>query len=131
MKSQYLVMFTVALAVAGGMMAASGFNATLGTSGDATGTLQDAVNSTGQGPVANSSGGGLQGDPRVEDDGTLVGFVVGSTQTVTNILGMVVMLPNTLRNLGFPAWFANPLGNAIRIVASIGILQFAVGRVLR
>ncbi|RYJ07761.1 hypothetical protein ELS19_19795 [Halogeometricum borinquense] len=131
MRSQYLVMFTVALAVAGGMFAASGFNAVLGSSGGATGTLQDAVNSTGQGAVENSSRGGLQGDPRVEDDGTLIGFIVRSTQTVTNILGMVVMLPNTLINLGFPRWFASPIGNAIRIVASVGILQFAVGRVLR
>jgi uncharacterized protein (DUF983 family) len=44
---------------------------------------------------------------------------------------MVVLLPMTLVDLGFPVWFAVPVGAPATIVASIGVIQFVTGRVLR
>jgi hypothetical protein len=43
----------------------------------------------------------------------------------------VLILPNLFVNLGFPAWFANPVGWILQIAASVAVLQFAIGRTLR
>lgn len=62
------------------------------------------------------------------DDGTIVGFIVDGTNRIFAFAGMVAVLPITLQSLGFPQWFALPIGSLFTIVVSIGVLQFVTGR---
>lgn len=61
----------------------------------------------------------------------IVGLVISGAQGVVAFVGMLVLLPLELQRLGFPQWFAYPVGLAVQIIGSIGIIQFASNRELR
>lgn len=125
MRTQFLVVFVIALAVASMMMSMSGLNAVFGQSN--SGDLESDLNQTANDSAA--SDGGFGADTRSE--GSIIGFVISGAQSLGNALGLVVGLPYTLMDYGFPKFFAWPIGMAAYIFASIGFVQFLTGRVFR
>lgn len=64
-------------------------------------------------------------------EGDIVGLVISGAKAVSDFIGMVVLLPIELQRIGFPQWFAYPIGLAAQIFAAIGLVQFATNRELR
>lgn len=116
----------LALGVAGMMVGMSGFTAAWGAPAPQTTAAQDEINGSsgevapGEDPIAG---------PVSSEDSSTVGLIADGLSTVTNIAGGVAVLPVTLINLGFPRWFALPIGSLASAIAGIGIIQFAVNRV--
>jgi hypothetical protein len=111
------------------LFAGSGFNGIV--AGDAnTDGLQSELQEKGdQTNVGNDTV--VEGSRETSGDGSIVGIAIGGTQTLVSIVGLVALLPNTLRQLGFPAWFALPIGTVVSLVSAVGIIQFITGRIWR
>lgn len=128
MRTTFPLVAVLSLFVAMAFFSGSGFNAIV--DGDRnTKSLESEVNET-----ANESVGGfdqLSGSRSGEDEGSIVGIVVAGARNIGKLIGMFALLPVTMTNLGFPVWFAAPVGIVLELIASIGIIQFVTGRVLR
>lgn len=129
MRGAWAIALVVAFAVTGGIFVGSGYNAAVSGDADTTG-VQSAINDTSQ-SGAVSGDGQVGGDPRASDDGTIIGFIIQAVSYSMSLAETVLLLPNLLITLGFPGWFASPVGWIVQIAASLAVLQFAVGRVLR
>jgi len=129
MRTTLPLAIMLSLAVMFAFFAGSGFNGIV--RGDAQGGGQAADELEQQ--ADNSSVAedeAVSGSRAASDEGSLVGVIIGAGQSVMRIMGMIALLPLTLRNLGFPAWFSAPVGSLVYVVAGVGILQFITGRVL-
>lgn len=132
MRTTMPVFLVLCMAVVGLMFAGSGFNDVMGIS-DRTGAAADEL----QGQANNSSVGNdpdssqFESDARTDNSGSLVGFVISGASVVWDIGELVIVLPQVLKNIGFPGWFADPFGTITQIIVSIGLIQFASGRVYR
>jgi hypothetical protein len=115
------------IALAAAFFAGSGFNAIVDGEANVE-QVSDEVNDT-----ANDSVGGpgeLSGSRSGGDD-SIVGLAIAGARNVGTFMALILLLPLTLQELGFPAWFALPVGGVLEIIVSIGVIQFVVGRVLR
>ena len=72
-------------------------------------------------------GGGLATDVGGDSEPTVTGVLISGGQFAVQLVGAVALLPLTLMRLGFPSWFAVPIGGVAQIVAFIGLVQF-IGR---
>jgi hypothetical protein len=126
MRTQYPLAVMLCLAVMFGMFAGSGFNDIV--RGDVAGEqvsdeLDERANDS-----AISNNESVSGSRAASDEGSLVGVIIGAGQSLMQIVGMIALMPVTLQNLGFPTWFAAPVGSIVYVIAGIGILQFVTGR---
>jgi hypothetical protein len=128
MRSNILIGVVMSLALAGALMTGSGFAGLVGK-GDPTGDINEKVNKKAENSTLKD--GDLSGEDAPSDDDSIISLVIDGAQEIANIIGMVTLLPLTLINMGFPSWFAIPVGAPITIIASIGLVQFVTGRVLR
>lgn len=64
-------------------------------------------------------------------EGDIVGVIISGGQGIVNFIGMLVLLPVELQRLGFPQWFAYPLGRLVQIIGVIGLYQFVTNRVMK
>lgn len=71
--------------------------------------------------------GGLSADVAGDNEPTLVGVAISGGQFAAQLVGAVALLPLTLIGLGFPAYFAVPVGGVAQIIAFIGLVQFVRG----
>ena len=71
--------------------------------------------------------GGLATDVGGDSEPTVTGVLISGGQFAVQLVGAVALLPLTLMRLGFPSWFAVPIGGVAQIVAFIGLVQF-IGR---
>ena len=71
--------------------------------------------------------GGLSADVGGDSEPTLVGVAISGGQFAAQLVGAVALLPLTLMRLGFPSYFAVPLGGVAQIIALIGLVQFVRG----
>lgn len=126
MRTIYPVALVLSLAVAAMMFQMSGFNAHL-SQDNSVDQLSDEMDDRAN-DSAISQDGNFSGSARSRGGG-LVGFVISGVGAVMNIASMAIMLPSALMSLGFPWWFAHPVGRVIQIIVSIGVVQFASGRV--
>lgn len=127
MRTQFALAATLALFLSMAFFAGSGFNEMVRGdrgSGQLDDQIQGAANDS-----ALSENGSLKASRSASDDGSIAGLIISGGQQGLDALMVVVMLPTTLMNLGFPAWFAGGVGNIIRIVVGIGFVQFVLGRV--
>lgn len=60
--------------------------------------------------------------------GTMIGVIINAALTLRKVVGSVAVLPVTLMRLGFPPFFALPVGAVGQFIAGIGVLQFLSGR---
>lgn len=114
------------------LLAGSGVGATIfgASPGDAetTRTLEDISDEASV--DSESEGGGLSTDVSGDNEPTVVGVALSGGQFVAQIVGAIVLLPNTFIRLGFPEYFSVPIGNVLRIIGFIGLAQFVSGREL-
>lgn len=124
MKTVYPLVLILAIAMASWMLADSEFNREVGVQHD-TG-LVDNYKNTAQNVSVNQEDPGIVGSVA-----SMLTMVVTAVSKLFNIVMFLVFLPLELIALGFPGWFAWPLGLSAQVLGSIGILQFAAGRMLR
>jgi hypothetical protein len=128
MRGAWSVLVVVCLGAAITMYQMAGIGAVLGLAG--TSDLQS------DDTLQNSSGNldpndeGLTGAAD-EQEGSIVGLIIGGGQAIFTFLGAVVLLPFEMHSLGFPWWFSFPIGLVLQIHAGIAGIQFGVNRVLR
>lgn len=83
-------------------------------------------------------------DSAVSNDGTfngsaentdgsdnIVGIVISGIGAIVQFATLVALLPFELQRLGFPFWFAFPLGALTQAIVGVGVVQFASNRVFR
>ena len=131
MRSKSILGVVLAFGVAFSLIAGSGIGAAVfgATPGDAetARTLEDV---SGDATVdADSETGGLSADVAGDNEPTLVGVAISGGQFASALVGAVALLPVTLVRLGFPSYFAVPIGGLAQIVAFIGLIQFIRGTV--
>mgnify|MGYP000205566963 FL=1 len=129
MRSKSILGVVLAFGVAFSLIAGSGIGAAVfgATPGDAetARTLEDV---SGDATVdADSETGGLSADVAGDNEPTLVGVAISGGQFAASLVGAVALLPVTLMRLGFPSYFAVPVGGVAQIIAFIGLIQFVRG----
>jgi len=110
--------------LAGSGIGAAVFGASPGAA-ETTRTLDDAASNADVDP--DSESGGLSADVAGNNEPTLVGVALSGGQFATTLVASVALLPVTLMRLGFPAYFAVPVGGVAQIIAFIGLVQFIRG----
>jgi len=125
-KSIFGVVLCFGLAFA--LVAGSGLGAAV--FGESTGdaetsrTLEDIQSEASVDEDAKNDEGGLSADIGTDNEPTLVGVAISGGQFLTSLVGAVALLPVTLMRLGFPNYFAVPVGGIAQILAFIGLVQF-------
>jgi hypothetical protein len=131
MRTIYPTLIVVALGVATLMWGLSGFGAIYG----ATDPVSDLESGNELEAQANNSAvsgdGSFNGSAQGADSDNIVGLIVSGTQAITGFAGAVALLPWEIQRLGFPYWFAFPMGLSAQAIVGIGVVQFAANRVYR
>jgi len=128
MRSTWAVALTLSIGVASLMFGLSGYGGAVAK--DPTDGLGP-VGSSVQDQASNSSvESGVDGAAGNTDQ-PLITFILNGGGALLSIAQSVVLLPVALMNLGFPAWFAVPIGSLVSIIVGVGITQFIAGRVYR
>ena len=130
MRSKSVLGVVLAFGVAFALLAGSGIGPTLfgenPSEAESTKTLEDI---SGDAEVdEDGEGGGLSADVAGDNEPTLVGVAISGGQFAARLVGAVALLPLTLVRLGFPSYFAVPVGGLAQIIAFIGLIQFVGGR---
>lgn len=125
MRTIVPVFVVLAIAVAGMMLGMSGFQSAWGAPAPQTASAQDQLNASAQNASPNE--GPVEG-PVSSGESSIVGLIVNGLTTMVDIAGGVVLLPLTLMNLGFPAYFAIPVGALAELLVGIGLIEFATNR---
>lgn len=118
------------LGLAFAVLSGSGIGATIfgASPGDAgtTRTLEDLGENTDltENDPTGSAGGIIAS---VSGGGTLIGLIISVGRTLVEFGAAVTLLPVTLSRLGFPRYFAYPVGAFAQIIAFIGFAQFLTG----
>lgn len=123
-------LIVVALGVATMMWGVSGFGSLYGQTDPVSG-LESGENLRAiSDESAVSENGSFNASAKGADESdNIVGMIISGTQAVISFAGSVALLPWELMRIGFPRWFAFPLGLSAQAVVGIGIIQFATNRV--
>lgn len=128
MRGAWSVLLVVALGASITMYQMAGVGAILGLG--TTGDLQSDDALANSSDNLNPNDQGLSGAAD-EQEGSIVGLIIGGGQAIFTFVGAVVLLPFEMNKLGFPWWFALPVGLVLQVMAGITGIQFAVNRVVR
>jgi hypothetical protein len=126
MRTTFPIAAVLCLAVALLLFSGSGFNAIVsgsqspGPLGEALGEQAD------QSPVQE---GNVSVSRSASDEGSVAGLILGGSQTAFQVVNLLAFLPITMQRLGFPTWFAVPVGSVVYVVVGVGIAQFVSGRI--
>lgn len=125
MRTLYPTMLILCLGIAALMFSLSGFGQ---LHENPAGDLEssEAVNDTVDN-VSVKEDGGFSGQG--SDGDNLLGFIVSAGQRIMSVASLSVKLPWEIAALGFPPWFAFPIGGLLQLIAGIGIVQFFSGRI--
>jgi hypothetical protein len=125
MQTKGVLGLVLAFGLAFALLSGSGIGAAVfGESpGDAetTRTIEEVSN---QSSVDEEDEAGLGADVTGDNEPTLVGLAISGGKFLVGLVGAVALLPLTLMNLGFPAYFALPVGGIAQIIAFVGLVQF-------
>lgn len=128
MRTKGVIGVVLAFGLAFSLLAGSGIGAAIfGQSpgeAESSGTLGDLIDESDM----DEDGGGLDGDVGGDNEPTVTGIIISGGQFAAQLVGAVALLPVTLMRLGFPAYFAVPVGGIAQIIALIGLIQFIGGR---
>jgi len=129
MRTVYPLTVVLSIGIILLMFQGSGFNALVQGS-QSPGAVGDQIQEQGN-ESAIRDNESISGERPSSDEGSLTGVIINTGGQVLNIVALVLLLPQTLLRLGFPSWFALPVGSLVYIVSGIGMIQFVTGRVLR
>lgn len=132
MRGAFSVLLVLSLGAAITMYQMAGVGAALGLGGPDDYRTDDEL----QSQAGDLNPNGTNGDPALEgsasqQEGSIVGLIINGASAVFTFLGAVILLPLEMNNLGFPWWFAFPVGLILQIHAGITGVQFTVNRVVR
>ncbi len=71
---------------------------------------------------------GTQADVGGDNEPTTVGIALRGGQFLMSMITMVAVLPVGLMRLGFPSFFAIPVGSVAQIIVFIGVIEFVTNR---
>jgi len=128
MRTIFPLVVVLSMMITAGFFVGSGFNEEIRGEQNIDPVTDEVNQRSGESAVGS---GNFSASRSGTDEGSIVGLVVGGAQDITEFLSLVVLLPITLQQLGFPDWFALPIGAVLQLVVSIGVLQFITGRELR
>jgi hypothetical protein len=128
MRTIFPLVVVLSMMITAGFFVGSGFNDAIRGEQNIDPVTDEVNQRSGESAVGS---GNFSASRSGTDEGSIVGLVVGGAQDITEFLSLVVLLPITLQQLGFPDWFALPIGAVLQIIVSIGVLQFITGRELR
>lgn len=131
MQTKSILGVVLAFGVAFTLLSGSGIGASVfGESPGDSATTETLDDIAGDAEVdEDSETGGLRGDVAGDNEPTVVGLAISAGQFGTQLVAAVGLLPITLMQLGFPEYFAIPVGGLAQIVAFIGLAQFVTGRI--
>ena len=133
MRSKGAIGVILAFGLAFALMSGSGIGAMVfGENPDdaeSSGTLDELIDGADV-DEDEDGGGGLSGNIGDDNEPTVTGFVISGAQFITELVRAVALLPLTLMRLGFPSYFAVPVGGIAQIIAFVGLIQFVTGREL-
>lgn len=75
-----------------------------------------------------SDEGDFNASARSGTEDNIVGVILSGIQGIVGFVTMAALLPVELRRIGFPYYFAYPVGILIQAIVGIGFIQFATGR---
>lgn len=123
MRTLVPIAIVLAFALTAAFFAGSGFNSIVDGGNDMQDlqdNVDDSVNVTRDSQVSGDRGRG---------ESSIVGIVIGSASVIRDLVGLALLLPIKLESIGFPRWFAFPVGSVLEIVLIVGFVQFVTGRV--
>lgn len=119
------VMVVLAIGMATMMLAGAGFADAWGSPAPQSSAAQDQLNeSSGDLNPENQPVSG----PVSSGESEVVGLIANGLGTLVDLGGAVALLPWTLIDLGFPAWFAAPAGSLAYILVGVSVIEFATNR---
>lgn len=129
MQSKNVLGIVLAFGVAFSLLAGSGVAADLfganAEDADSTRAIEQISGDSDVDP--ENEDGGLDADVGGDNEPTLVGVAISGGQFAAGLVAAVALLPFTLIGLGFPAYFAIPVGGVAQIIAFVGLIQFVRG----
>ncbi len=122
-RSTVAPMFVISMAVAAAIMTGSGFTAWAGVGYDVglTGTADDLRTQAHEDPESSTISNALN----------LLGLAVAAVDIMIQTFVWVYLFPLALINIGFPAWFATPVGLPVLYVNLVGTAQLLRGMSIR
>jgi len=131
MRTKSVLGVVLAFGVAFSLLAGSGIGAAIfGENPEGAETADTLADISGGAEVdSDSESGGLSADVAGDNEPTLVGVAISGGQFAATLVGSVALLPVTLMRLGFPNYFAVPVGGVAQIIAFIGLIQFVRGTI--
>ena len=128
MRSKSVLGVVLAFGVVFSLIAGSGIGAAVfGEDPSAAETSRTLDEISNESSVDPDDGDGLSADVTGDNEPTLVGVAISGGAFAANLVASVALLPVTLMRLGFPAYFAVPVGGVAQIIAFIGLIQFVRG----
>lgn len=125
MRTIVPVLIVLAIGTSGAMLGMSGFADDWGAEPPQTDAASSQVNQSAKNVSPNN--GPVEG-PVSSGESNIVGLIASGLGSLVDIAGAVIVLPVTLMNLGFPAWFAIPIGSIAEVIVGIGVFEFATNR---
>lgn len=126
MRTTWGVALALAIGVATIMFTASGYaGQTQADPTEGLGPLGDGVEAQEDNSTIETGVDGAAGST----DQPLISFILSGGGALLSTAKLVALLPIALINLGFPTWFAVPVGSVVTIGTGIGIVQFISGRI--
>lgn len=125
MRTVAPILAVLAIAVAGSMLGMAGFYSAWGAPAPQTDAAQDQLGDNAG--ALNPNDGPVEG-PVSSGESDVVGLIANGLGSITDLAGAVIVLPITLVNLGFPLWFALPVGSLAYLIAGVGVVEWATNR---
>jgi uncharacterized protein YceK len=127
MRTIYPIVVAIALIVAWTMISLSGFAAVVGQQGDQGVKGGEKLNES-----ADKSPAEEGVDSSVLSlDNPLTALITTAIDGFVQFSSFVLLLPINLQRLGFPGFFALPVGVAAQFIVGIGVFQAISGRTVR
>lgn len=120
-----IFMLVMMIGASGMMLSLSGFGQAWGAEPPQTNLAQKGLH----GSAANlkPQNAPISG-PVSSSNAPIIGLLASGLGSFVSAAGAVALLPMTLVHMGFPRWFAYPLGLLAYIIVGISIIEFAVNR---
>ena len=129
MQTKSILGLVLAFGVAFSLLAGSGIGTAIfgvdSSNADSSRVIDDIAGDADVDP--ENEDGGLGADVTGDNEPTLVGVAISGGQFAAQLVASVALLPWTLIRLGFPAYFAVPVGGVAQVLAFIGLVQFVRG----
>jgi hypothetical protein len=126
MRTQFVLVAAVSLALAGMVVGMSGIGGVFGTAGKPTISSSEALNDSLEDRVPSAEGG-VSGS----NDGELTQFITNGLDGLVDLITFPLSAPNDLIELGLPAYWAVPIGQGIRLLTVMGFAFLAMNRRFR